>query len=251
MQTQMSAHRHIVIIGATSGIATQCARQWAGSASAMTLVARNQQALDEMAADLIVRNPLLKLACMTGEFIEPAGIQAMVEAIDGVIDTVLIAHGSLPDQSACEQDLPQCAHAITVNALSPALIAEAFARRMAVAGHGTLAVIGSVAGDRGRKSNYVYGAAKGLVTRYCQGLQHRFAGSGIKVVLIKPGPTDTPMTAHLKQAGTKLASAETVAGCIVRGIADGKPVIYAPGKWLVIMMIIRHLPRFIFNRMNI
>ena len=122
---------------------------------------------------------------------------------------------------------------------------------MEKANHGTIALIGSVAGDRGRKSNYVYGAAKGLVTRYAQGLQHRFAGTGVKVVLIKPGPTDTPMTAHLKNTGAKLASVESVAKLIVDGVEVGKPVVYAPGKWWLIMMIIRHLPAIIFNKINI
>ena len=124
-------------------------------------------------------------------------------------------------------------------------------RRWQEANHGTIALIGSVAGDRGRKSNYVYGAAKGLVTRYAQGLQHRFAGSGVKVVLIKPGPTDTPMTAHLKGKGAKFAPVEGVAKQIVEGVEAGKQVIYAPGKWWLIMMVIRHLPNFVFNRLEI
>jgi short-subunit dehydrogenase len=117
--------------------------------------------------------------------------------------------------------------------------------------HGTLVLIGSVAGDRGRRSNYVYGASKGLVTRYAQGLQHRFAGTPVKVILVKPGPTDTPMTADFKAKGMKLASVEDVAKSIVSGVAAGKTVIYAPGKWGLIMMVIRHLPNIIFNRMNI
>ena len=108
-----------------------------------------------------------------------------------------------------------------------------------------------MAGDRGRKSNYVYGAAKGLVTRYAQGMQHRFAGTGVKVVLIKPGPTDTPMTAHLKSQGAKLASVEDVAGQIVDAIERGHTTTYAPRKWALIMMIIRHLPAQIFNKLNI
>jgi decaprenylphospho-beta-D-erythro-pentofuranosid-2-ulose 2-reductase len=97
----------------------------------------------------------------------------------------------------------------------------------------------------------VYGAAKGLVTRYAQGLQHRFAGTAIKVVLVKPGPTDTPMTAHLKQQGASMATPEEVASLIVDGAARGTPVVYAPKKWALIMMVIRHLPAVIFNKMNI
>ena len=118
-------------------------------------------------------------------------------------------------------------------------------------GRGSVVLVGSVAGDRGRKSNYVYGAAKGLVTRYAQGLQHRFAAGGVHVMLVKPGPTDTPMTAHLRGKGARLASPEEVAGCIVRGVARGSRVVYAPGKWWLVMMVIRHLPHFIFRRMDI
>jgi len=122
---------------------------------------------------------------------------------------------------------------------------------MAKADSGTLVLVGSVAGDRGRKSNYVYGSAKGLVTRYAQGLQHRFAGTGVKVVLVKPGPTDTPMTAHLKAQGAKLASVEAIAKNIVDGVKRGQPVVYAPPKWRLIMLIIQHLPNFIFHKLNI
>ncbi|MEN6584585.1 MAG: SDR family NAD(P)-dependent oxidoreductase, partial [Sulfuricella sp.] len=135
--------------------------------------------------------------------------------------------------------------------ISPVLYAEAFAKHMAKAGHGALALIGSVAGDRGRKSNYVYGAAKGMVTRYAQGLQHRFAGTDVKIVLIKPGPTDTPMTAHLKNRGAKLAPVEDVAKKIVGAVERGQAVAYAPGKWGFIMWVIRHIPAVIFNKSNL
>jgi len=118
-------------------------------------------------------------------------------------------------------------------------------------GCGHIAVIGSVAGDRGRKSNYAYGAAKGLVETYLQGMQHRFARRSIKITLVKPGPTQTPMTAHLQSAGVKLAPVEKVAADIVAGIESGKPVVYTPAKWALIMAVIRNLPRFIFNRMDI
>ena len=129
------------------------------------------------------------------------------------------------------------------------VIAEVFAQQMEQVGRGTIAVIGSVAGDRGRKTNYVYGAAKGMVERYVQGMQHRFAHSKITIVLIKPGPTATPMTEHLPQRG--MASAEAVASRIIAAIDAGTPVAYVPAKWAIIMMVIRHLPRAIFNKLNI
>jgi short-subunit dehydrogenase len=172
-------------------------------------------------------------------------------AAGGAIDIALVAHGNLPDQMACQNELPLCSEALELNGISPALFVEALAKYMEPAGTGRLAVIGSVAGDRGRKSNYIYGAAKGLLDRYSQGMQHRLAGSGVSVCLIKPGPTSTPMTAHLLEDGPSLAAVEDVAEAVVRGIERKKPVIYAPGKWAVIMLLIKHLPRFIFNKLDI
>ena len=250
----MNNKQRIVIVGATSAIAAHCARLWAtDKAVDLTLVGRDLARTERTAADLRVRSPGSEVRALTAEFLDAAGIDAAVAAIvrDGVPDIVLIAHGMLPEQGDCERDLAACQSALEINAVSPVLYAEAFARHFAARGKGTLAIIGSVAGDRGRKSNYVYGAAKGLVDRYAQGLQHRFAASAVKVVLIKPGPTDTPMTAHLKGQGAKLASVESVAQDIVDAIAAGKAVIYAPGKWRIIMLVIRHLPAFVFNKLNI
>lgn len=250
----MSSRKNIVIVGATSAIAEHCARLWlAGQAADLTLLGRDAQRLERMAADLKVRSPQSEIRCIQADFLNPEAIGATVAGIAqaGRMDIVLIAHGSLPDQTECQNDLSACRSALEINGISPVLYAEAFAKEMAQANHGTLALIGSVAGDRGRKSNYVYGAAKGLVTRYAQGLQHRLASTAVKVVLIKPGPTDTPMTAHLKGQGAKLAPVESVAQQIVAGMEAGQPLIYVPGKWRLIMTVIRHLPAFIFNKMDI
>ena len=245
--------KRIVIVGATSAIAEHCARLWARAIVDLILIGRDLARAERVAADLRVRSPQSTIRTLVANFIDPSAIRQLVDGIvaEGVVHTVLIAHGSLPDQAVCQQNLNECHEALTVNGISPVLFAEAFAGHMQKANHGTLAIIGSVAGDRGRKSNYVYGAAKGLVARYAQGLQHRLAGTNVKVVLIKPGPTDTPMTAHLKQQGKRLANVENVAQIIVRGVDQGQPVIYVPTKWALIIMIIRHLPRFIFNRMDI
>jgi short-subunit dehydrogenase len=246
--------RRIVIVGATSAIAEHCARVWANEAAVdMTLVGRDLGRIERVAADLRVRSPQSEIRTIEANFTDPLAISQLADRIaaEGILDIVLIAHGSLPDQAVCQQDLTACHAALSVNGISPALFAEAFAGHMQKANHGKLAIIGSVAGDRGRKSNYVYGAAKGLVMRYAQGLQHRLANTRVKVVLVKPGPTDTPMTAHLKQRGVRLASVENVAQAIIKGIEKGQPVVYAPAKWALIMMVIRHLPRFIFNRMDI
>lgn len=245
----------IVIVGATSRLAELCARLWvARGAVELVLVGRNLSKLEAIASDLGVRSPQSSISSQVVDFTNPLEIQVLTDEIctkQGVPDIVLIAHGSLPDQQSCQTDLEQVAEALNINGLSPALFAEAFANKMQKVGKGTIAIVGSVAGDRGRKSNYVYGAAKGLLNRYAQGMQHRFAGTGVSIVLIKPGPTDTPMTVDLKSTGAKLASAEEVAELIVEGVEQGKPEVYAPKKWALIMTVIRHLPKFVFNKMNI
>jgi short-subunit dehydrogenase len=246
--------KKIVIIGATSAIAAHCAKLWLErGATEIILVGRDKAKTERVAADLRVRSPVCSINVFTTKFCDSAAIQTLVDQVctPTCPNIVLIAHGSLPDQQRCQQDIGAAREALELNAISPVLFAEAFANRLEKAGKGMLALIGSVAGDRGRKSNYVYGAAKGMVTRYAQGLQHRFAGTGVNVVLIKPGPTDTPMTAHLKGQGAKLANVDDVAKTIVDGIEQGSAVVYTPVKWALIMMVIRHLPGFIFNKMNI
>jgi len=235
-------------------MAEHCARLWVqGKSVDLTLVGRDAGRVERVAADLRVRSPQSVIRIVQSEFLDTKAISSTVDGIvtQGDMDIVLIAHGSLPEQSDCQDNLEVCRDALEVNSVSPVLFAEAFAKHMGKADHGTLALIGSVAGDRGRKSNYVYGAAKGMVTRYAQGLQHRFAGTGVKVVLIKPGPTETPMTAHLKGHGPNMATVESVAQKIVDAADRGQAVAYAPIKWEVIMLVIRHLPRFIFHRLDI
>lgn len=249
----MNNKKRVVIIGATSVIAMHCARLWIErEAMTLILVSRNKKKMEQIEADLKVRNPQTTIQLVESNFIDPQAINQLVTTLvaEGPLDLVLIAHGSLPDQSICQQDLSVCRDTLEVNALSPVLFAEAFAGHMQTANHGTLAIIGSVAGDRGRKSNYVYGAAKGLIARYVQGLQHRFAQTNVKIVLIKPGPTNTSMTAHLPQAGT-MADPKEVAKIILQGIDKSHSVIYAPQKWALIMLVIKNLPRFVFHRLNI
>ena len=241
-------------MGATSAMAEHCARLWVGeSPKNMVLLGRDLAKTERVAQDLRVRSPQSTITVQTTDFAHPSQIQAWVGQVctDGLPDIVLIAHGALPAQTACQQDLALNESVLQINGISPVLFAEAFAGHMEKSNSGKLAIIGSVAGDRGRKSNYVYGAAKGLVTRYAEGLQHRLAKTQVKVVLIKPGPTATPMTAALKDKGPKLANVADVASTIVKGVERSTSMVYAPQKWQIIMMVIRHLPRFILNKMDI
>lgn len=244
----------IVVVGATSAIAERCCRLWvAEGPTELVLIARDLAKAEKIAADLRVRGAGATVAVVKGEFLDPAAIAAQVAdaAATGPIDMALIAQGWLADQVACQDDLAVLREALEINALSPALFAEAFAQHFARQGRGTLGIIGSVAGDRGRKANYAYGAAKGFLARFAEGMDHRFAGTGVRIVLIKPGPTDSPMTAEIKAGGRRVAATDDVARTIVAGMARGRPVIYAPPIWRAIMLIVRHLPRFVFNRLSI
>ena len=250
----MHKKKRVVIVGATSAIASHTARIWAKRGqNNFVLIGRDAERLNRVAVDLKSRGNENDIQTVVTNLTDSVAIERIAKeiALGGVIDVVLIAQGSLSDQQRAQGDLKYCQDELTINGVSTVLFAEAFAAEMEAAGSGTLAVIGSVAGDRGRKSNYVYGAAKGLVTRYIQGLQHRFATTQIKVVLIKPGPTASPMTAALVAKGLKVADVDDVALGIVAAIDRGQLEVYLPAKWHLIMMIIRHLPRFIFNKMNI
>ena len=250
----MNSKKRIVLIGATSAIAEHCARIWVEREPVdLTLVGRSTERTNRVANDLKVRCPESELHVIQSDFLDPAAIDNIVSDVYGAgsIDIILIAHGMLPEQSECQDDTLRFKDTLEVNGLSPVLFAEAFAREMIQADYGTLALIGSVAGDRGRKSNYAYGAGKALVERYAQGLQHRISRTRVRVILIKPGPTDTPMTSALKASGASLTAVETVSKQIVKGIDRGQAVIYTPKKWWWIMMVVRYLPSFIFNRLNI
>ncbi len=235
-------------------MAKHCARLWLlGESADLTLVGRATARLDRVAVDLAVRSPESDIRVVQADFLDPNAIQATVDNIiaQGTVDIVLIAHGSLPDQTHCQNDLNACRETLEVNGISPVLFAEAFAKHMEQVSRGTIALISSVAGDRGRKSNYVYGSAKSLVTCYAEGMQHRFAGTGVRIVLIKPGPTDTPMTSHLEAQGMKLANVAEVSEELTLAIANGTATAYTPKKWKWIMRVIRHLPNAIFHRLDI
>jgi decaprenylphospho-beta-D-erythro-pentofuranosid-2-ulose 2-reductase len=160
---------------------------------------------------------------------------------------VLIAHGTLPDQRACEASASRTVAELQVNFTATIALLILVAQRMQAQGSGTIAVITSVAGDRGRQSNFVYGAAKGGVSLFLQGLRHRLAGCGVRVVDIRPGFVDTPMTAAFDKGGL-WATPARVAQDIERALDRGTPVLYTPYFWRWIMLVVRSLPTFLFHR---
>ncbi|MGF6419583.1 decaprenylphospho-beta-D-erythro-pentofuranosid-2-ulose 2-reductase [Stenotrophomonas sp. AN71] len=240
----------ILIIGATSAIAEAVARQYAGRAAALYLVGRSAGKLDAIAADLRVRGAQrVETGVLdVNDVAAHGGLLDNAWAALGEIDTVLIAHGTLPDQAACDASVDLTLHEFATNATSSIALAAALAQRLQRGA--TLAVISSVAGDRGRASNYLYGSAKAAVTTYLSGLGQRLHASGVNVLVIKPGFVDTPMTAAFKK-GALWATPEQVANGILKALGKRKSVAYLPGFWWTVMLIIKNIPEFIFRRIKL
>ena len=242
----------ILIIGATSAIAEATARRWAARGAALFLVGRKAERLEQIAADLRVRGAA-SVACQTQDACARDAHETMLCAAEqamGGLDVALIAHGSLPDQKACEASVELTLQEIDTNALSVIALLTRLAMRFEAQGHGSLAVISSVAGDRGRQSNYVYGAAKGMLTLFLQGLRNRLAKKGVHVLTVKPGFVDTPMTASFKK-GALWASPDAIAQGIVSAIDKKRDVVYLPAFWWLIMTLIRHIPERIFKKLSL
>lgn len=251
----MNSLNRIVIFGATSSIAEHTARQLVQRGASVYCVGRNAEKLATILADLKVRAGTDQIidgisADLADSIQHPALIEQATKALNG-LDGVLIAHGTLPDQKACQAEASLTQQEIQTNALSVINLLTLLANQFEAQGKGVIAVISSVAGDRGRQSNYVYGAAKGMVTLFTQGLRNRLTRAGVDVVTIKPGFVDTPMTAEFDKSGPLWAKPEQIAQGIINAMAKGKSEVYLPGFWRLIMLIIRHIPEFIFKRMSL
>jgi short-subunit dehydrogenase len=245
--------KRVLIIGATSAIATACARLWASEGSDFFLVARSADKLEQTAADLKARGAkaiTVHEMDATDLSAHPAMLESCLLAL-GQIDVALIAHGTLPDQKLCERDVSIAMQEFATNGTSVIALLTLLAQQFETQRWGSLAVISSVAGDRGRPSNYLYGAAKAAVSTFSEGLQARLFKVGVHVLTIKPGFVDTPMTKGLALPAALLAQPQQVAERIVAGIARKSPTLYTPGFWALIMLIIRSIPQPVFKRLNL
>jgi len=243
----------VLIIGATSAIAQSVARIYAQRGAKLFLVARDSARLDSVAADLKVcgAGEVICLAAnLTDSDRHPEIVAAAVDAFSG-LDTVLVAHGVLPEQVDCQVSARAALESIDVNFLSVVSLLTPLANFFEDNKRGTIAVISSVAGDRGRQSNYVYGAAKSGLDAFLEGLRNRLFKSGVHVVTVKPGFVDTPMTAHIEERGALWAQPEEVAEGIVKAIDKKKNVVYLPWFWSIIMLIIRLIPEWLFKRLSL
>lgn len=238
----------VLIIGATSAIAHAVARRLAEKKAQLFLVARREKALQANAQDLTARGATVRSAALDANDItrHAAVLDSAFSAFDG-FDYALIAHGVLPDQAECEGSVDAALASFDTNARSVVALLTDIGNRFEQAGKGTIAVISSPAADRGRASNYVYGAAKAAVSNFASGLGHRLARSGVRVLVVLPGFVDTPMTAGFKKGGLWV-SADRVAVDIERALHSRQGRFYTPWFWRWIMLAVIHLPRRVFLR---
>lgn len=245
----------ILIVGATSSIAQACMHVWAqtGDVQRFICIARNPEKLALFTQDFSIRYPKIHIDNNAVAFDDLALLRLTIaQCFAQKVDQALLAQGTmLQDERTI--NLEELTAMVNVNMTSMAALLSEIYNYMHLQGAGKIGVIGSVAGDRGRNANYLYGASKAFIATYAEGLQHRAAleKSAVTVSLIKPGPTQSAMTQHLMAEGKKLAKVEDVAHQIVTCMRIGKRTIYAPRVWRYLMFVIRSLPFFLFKKLDI
>jgi decaprenylphospho-beta-D-erythro-pentofuranosid-2-ulose 2-reductase len=244
--------KKILIIGATSAIAEAVAREYATQGATLFLMARDAERLHTLVHDLHIRGAQQVHALpfeATAYDTHPTCLQKAVDHLQG-LDLAFIAHGTLGEQENDQHSFAATLKQLEVNQLSVISLLTWLANYCEPLRHGTLAVVGSVAGDRGRQSNYIYGTAKGAVAVFLQGLRNRLAPSGVHVITLKPGFVDTPMTSSFNK-GKLWSQPHDVARLMVKAIAQRKNVAYVPGWWALVMAVIQHIPEALFKKLKL
>lgn len=244
--------KNILIIGATSSIAQETAKIYAAQGHRFFLVARNAEKLNIVTDDLYARGASgVKSFILDLNLTEqhPTLILNSIEYLK-TIDIVLIAHGTLPKQIELQSSYEKTLECLQSNALSVISLLTQLANILEKQKQGCIAVISSVAGDRGRQSNYIYGSAKAMVSIFANGLRNRLFKHGVHVLTLKPGFVDTPMTAEFPK-NPLWAQPQTIAKIIVTSIEQKKNIVYAPSFWRFIMMIIKSIPEAVFKRLSL
>ncbi|MFP4649242.1 MAG: SDR family oxidoreductase [Halorhodospira sp.] len=243
----------ILLVGATSAIAQAIARSYAEQGAALFLVGRDAARLQELAADLRARGAA-EAHPYPLDLDNPEQHAAMLDqcwTTLGRVDIALVCHGTLPDQRACEDHPPEAIRALQTNGVHVIALLLEMAKRFEQQGSGTIAAFGSVAGDRGRPSNAIYGAAKGSLAIFLSGLRARMQKCGVHVLTIKPGFVDTPMTEGLELPRMLLTTPERVAADVRRAIRRRQSTLYTPWFWWWILLIIRTIPEPLFKRLSL
>ena len=250
--TLTKLNKKILVLGATSGIAEATCRIWASQGAQLFLVARNPEKLEAVAADLRARGAAYVGTAVADLDDTDKHADLLSHAINSLtgMDVAFLAHGILGDQFRAEQDFNHAAQIIHTNFVAPVSLLTWLANFCVLRHTGTLAVISSVAGDRGRKSNYVYGSSKAGLSAFLGGLRNRIDREGVTVLTIKPGPVRTAMTANMK-GSEKFADPNKVAAAIVKAIDSKADNLYVPSFFQPVMFVIRNIPDRLFKRLNL
>jgi decaprenylphospho-beta-D-erythro-pentofuranosid-2-ulose 2-reductase len=244
----------VIICGATSAVAVALGRRLAVRGWRLHLLGRDTGRLEEVAADLRVRGAEVSHGPFDAADISaiPAAFAAAVASLPAPLDGVVVCHGLLPDESAGLPGPEMARRVIDVNFTSVVTVISLAANVLAARGSGFLAAISSVAGDRGRQSNFCYGSAKAGLSAWLSGLRNRLHRTGVRVLTIKPGIIDSPMTAGLAVGPRALITTpDVVAADIERAILRDRDVLYTPWFWRPIMAVIRAIPEPLFKRMKL
>ena len=242
----------VAFVGATKGMGRALARELAAGGDQLFLLGRDREDLERSAADLEARRQGSAAGCGILDLDDPAGFAAALDAADealGGFDTVVITAGLFDTQENLERDRTKTHALLRVNFTNTVLLCEAVRERLLARGGGTLCVFSSVAGERGRKPVVLYGASKAGLSAYLEGLDHKERANGLVTVCVKPGFVKTGMTADLDPPPFA-GEPEKVASQVARAIRKGKPVVYSPAIWGLILFVIRMLPRFVMRRIS-
>jgi decaprenylphospho-beta-D-erythro-pentofuranosid-2-ulose 2-reductase len=243
--------KRVLILGATSRIAQEFARRLAERQCKLVLVARDQRRLDTVAADLLARGAAGAASVLSDLSLPEEHASLLEQAWNcfGGVDLAFMAYGTYAERDCAEESSTLLA-LLQTDFVSAAHLSIRIVDRFLESKSGHLAVITSVAGDRGRKRNYVYGSAKGGLSIFLQGLDHKLAGTAVRISDIKLGMANTPMTDHLPPSPLKVSPARAV-DAMLKGIERDRSVIYSPGFWKGVMLGVRLIPRAMMNRMDI
>jgi decaprenylphospho-beta-D-erythro-pentofuranosid-2-ulose 2-reductase len=242
-----------IILGATTGMGRAISRVLAERGDAVFLLGIGEDDLRKSAADLTARSPSKAdvgwAECNLEKPEQFAGALDAADAALGGFDTVVVTAALFASQDALEADIEFTRRLLTVNYANTVVFCEHARKRLLARGGGRLTVFSSVAGDRGRKPVILYGSSKAGLSIYLEGLDHKFRASGLLVLCVKPGFVKTGMTAGLKPPPFA-GEPETVARDVVRAMDRGKPVLYTPRMWALVMFVIRSLPRFVMRKIG-
>jgi decaprenylphospho-beta-D-erythro-pentofuranosid-2-ulose 2-reductase len=241
--------QRVLILGATSAIATEVARIHAGRGDRLHLVGRDPDKLARSAAACAAANVTTASADLARTDASEALVQGAVIALGGGVDAALIAHGDLGDQLETERSFVSAEAVLRTNFLSVVALLIPLANVMEQAHGGRIGVMTSVAGDRGRPRNYTYGTAKGALNIYLQGLRSRLYPAGVSVTTLKLGPVDTPMTREHKKHAL-FGKSPSVARDVVRAMDARRPEAYVPRFWSLIMPVVKSTPEGVFQRLR-